>query len=244
MARVTVVDSAQAVAATAADHLTSLIEQSIEDRARARVCLTGGRTARRLYERLANPVGPQRIDWSRVQLFWGDERHVPPDDPESNFGMAQRTLLARVAIPASQIHRMRGELRDPAVAASEYEAVLLQCAGKDPMFDVMLLSLGEDAHVASVFPGSPLLHDRGAGLVRAIPQEKGPWRMTLSPRALVDADAILALASGNAKADALRAALEPPDDVVRWPAQLLRTAGERVEWVVDREAASGLSAIR
>ncbi len=250
MARVTVVSDPAAVAAAVAGRLTALIEQSIGERGNAIVCLTGGRAAKSVYERLANPDGPHRIDWARVHLFWGDERHVSPDDPDSNSGMAWRALLAHVPVPAAQIHRMPGESPDPAAAAGAYEATLREgfaLAGRsDQRFDVMLLSVGEDAHIASIFPGSPLVSDlplnnRGADLVRSAQARDGAWRIALTPAALLDARAILAMASGAAKADAVRAALELPDDIARWPAQLLRAAGDRVEWMVDHEAAAGSS---
>lgn len=296
MALLTVVDDEEAVAATSAERVAALIEQSTAARGNAVVCLTGGRTPRRLYELLAanrqssqpgGPLAPHRarrggdpagrpasrtqrvraaVDWTRVHLFWGDERHVPPDHPESNFGMAHRALIAHVPIPRTQVHRIRGELPDAAAAAREYEATLREgflLAGRsDQTFDVMLLGLGEDGHIASIFPGSSLLDagagspsdvgagsplDVGAGFSRPRSDRRvaavfaahlNAWRITLTPLALLDARAILMVVSGQTKAEAVRAALELPDDVSRWPVHLLRAAGDRVEWIIDRAAAT------
>lgn len=231
MAIVTILSSEEEVAEAAAERVTSLMQDALSARGAVAVCLAGGRTPRRLYELLADAGRPwrARIDWTGVHVFWGDERQVPPSDPESNFRMAHRALLTHVRIPRSQVNRMRGELADPAAAAREYEMILPEA------FDIMLLGLGEDAHIASVFPGSPLF--RGEGRVAAVRVEHlNAWRITLTPPALLSARAILVLASGDHKAQAVRAALDAPMDVGHSPAQLLRAAGDRVEWIMDAAA--------
>jgi 6-phosphogluconolactonase len=268
VAIVTVLRDQETLATAAAERVMALAAAAIAARQRASLCLSGGQTPRRLYELLADPSRPWRatVDWTRVHVFWGDERPVPPDHPESNFGMAYRALLANVPIPADQIHRMRGELVDAAEAAREYEMVLSgagldrsprgpQGSAPQAMFDVLLLGLGEDAHIASVFPGSPLFHV-GADRLRAASASRlegsrvaavwvnqlNAWRITLTPPALLAARAILVLVSGAGKADAVRAALEGPEDLSRWPVQLLRAAGTRVEWLIDSAAAQRLGA--
>jgi 6-phosphogluconolactonase len=234
MAVVTTVDNEVELAAAAAARLTALVEAAMTARGTAAVCLTGGSTPERLYTLLADEGEPwrSRIDWQRLHVFWGDERHVPPDHPDSNFGMAHRAMLSRVPIPPANVHRMRGEYPDAREAARAYEPELRP-------FDVMLLGLGEDAHIASIFPGSPLL-DRGPqGPVAAVWAEHlHAWRITLTPPALLAAPAILMIVAGAAKAGAVRAALKLPDDVTKYPAQLLRSAGDRVEWFIDRAAAA------
>lgn len=258
MVRLTVVRNEDAVVATAAERVTSNVDTSLADRGSAVVCLTGGSTPQRLYEGLAEEA--RAIDWTRVHLFWGDERHVPPDHPDSNFGMAHRALVAHVPVPAPQIHRMRGELPDATAAASAYEAELREgfarAGRRDQTFDLMLLGLGEDAHVASIFPGSELLV-AGAGLPGPSEGESSrrgsngrvaavwaahlnAWRITLTPPAILDARAILMIVAGEQKAEAVRVALEMPEDISRWPAHLLRSAADRVEWVVDEAAAGRL----
>src|SRR3954463_8591776 len=152
MARIAVADSL-AYNDAAAERITQLIESAIAIRRTAFVSLTGGSTPRDTYAALADPSRPYRarIDWERVRLFWGDERHVPPDHPDSNFGMADRALLQHVPIRPDHVHRIRAELPDAHEAAAAYATELPET------FDVMLLGLGEDCHIASIFPGSQLL---------------------------------------------------------------------------------------
>jgi len=276
VAILTIAGSEQELTSAAAERITALVERAIAERGNAMVSLTGGTTPRHLYEALADPVGPwrARIAWSHVHLFWGDERRVPPDHHDSNFRMADDALVRRVPVPPSQVHRMRGELADAAAAARDYDDELrtgFAAAGRtDGTFDVMLLGMGEDAHIASIFPGSELLSRRpskgrptndggGAGSLSDpersdhVAQGLAPrrdrvaavwaehldaWRITLTPSALLDARAIVMLVSGDKKAAAVSAAIEGPLDVGRWPAQLLREADDRVEWLLDRAAAS------
>jgi 6-phosphogluconolactonase len=234
VAVVTVLTDHEALAAAAATRVASLVGSAIAARRRANLCLAGGQTPRRLYSLLADPSHSfgSTIDWTRVHVFWGDERQVPPDHAESNFGMAHRALLAHVPIPADQIHRIRGELADAAEAANEYQMTL------SGLLDVALLGLGADGHIASIFPGSPLLIPDRLNRVAAVRVEHlHAWRITLTPSALLDARALVVLVSGADKAAAVRAALNGPDDVRKWPAQLLRVAGDRVEWFIDSAAA-------
>ena len=262
MALLTIVDDEAAVAAASAARITSLIQEAVAHRGSAVVSLTGGHTPERLYTMLADRGQPWRgrIEWSRVHLFWGDERHVPPDHRDSNFGMANRTLVSQVPIPPAQVHRMRGEIADAAAAAREYEATLTSgfaaAARVDRTFDVMLLGLGEDAHIASVFPGSPLLDGIGgtAGPGVERPHDDAPrvaavwaphlnaWRITLTPTAILDSRAFVMIVAGAAKAAAVHAAIEAAEDIRNRPAQLLRAAGGRVDWIIDRPAAARLRA--
>ena len=254
MARLTIAADKTAMSETAAERITSLIEWGITSRGLAAVSLTGGSTPDQLYDLLADADRPWRgrIQWDHLHLFWGDEREVPPDHPESNFGLAHRLLIRHVSIPDTQVHRMRGEL--PASDAGRlYDAVLRtrrdQTAG--PLFDVMLLGIGGNAHIASIFPDSPLLiPERSERLEQserlerlatgvAVPQ-LSQWRITMTPPALLDSAAIIMIANGPSKADAIAAAIDGPADVARYPAQLLRDAGDRVEWIIDAAAAARL----
>ena len=255
MARVTVVVDKDAMSETAAERIASLIESAVASRGLAAVSLTGGDTPDLLYELLADGRRPwrRRIDWQHLHLFWGDEREVPPDHPESNYGLAHRLLLRHVDVPETQVHRMRGEL--PASDAGRlYDAVLRarrdQTAG--PLFDVMLLGIGSNAHIASIFPESPLLleqlerSERSERVERlttgvAVP-ELSQWRITMTPTAILDSANIIMIASGASKADAVAAAIDGPLNVETFPAQLLRQAGDRVEWIIDAAAAARLPA--
>jgi 6-phosphogluconolactonase len=239
---VTVCRDVAALDAAGAARLTALIDAAITARGTAMVSLTGGNTPYGLYQALADSAQPwrTRIDWSRVHLFWGDERHVPPDHHESNFGMANDALVRHVPIPPSHVHRMRGELPDAHEAARLYDEEV-----RGVTFDVMLLGLGDDAHIASLFPGSELLAaERRQSVVPRVAAVWAPhlnaWRITLTPAAILDSRAIVMFVAGANKADAVYAAVAGPLDVARHPAQLLRSAGDRVEWLIDRSAAARL----
>lgn len=234
---------AAAAAMQAAERITTLIEAAIGERGLAAVCLTGGSTPAPLYALLADPAHPwrARVHWPGVHLFWSDERHVPADDPDSNYGMARRTLIDQVPIPTPHVHQIRGDRQDPHDAAREYALLL------PDTFDVMLLGLGADAHIASIFPGSPLLagagggHAHGARVAAVWAEHLEEWRITLAPPAILNARALVLFVTGAAKADAVHAALEAPADLARYPAQLLRDAGDRTEWFLDNAAAARLS---
>ena len=201
--------------------------------------LSGGMTPRGVYTQLAVET---RLDWARVHVFWGDERHVPPDHPDSNFRMANETLLSKVPIPPGNIHRVRTDDSNAERAANEYEEVIRTffslTAGEFPRFDVVLLGLGTDAHTASLFPGSPLLTEQRpiVGAVRV--DHLNSTRITLTPPAINHAACVMFLVSGEAKAEALRAVLREPSDTQRRPAQAIRPTSGRLIFMVDAEAAS------
>lgn len=249
MARLTVAENEEHLAQVAAERFTQLVEAAVTERGAAFVSLTGGSTPRRLYSILADPAHPwrDRVPWRDVHLFWGDERHVPPDHPDSNYGMAKASLIDHISMPESHVHRMRGELPDARDAADDYERTLRDLVST---FDVMLLGLGEDAHIASIFPDSELLRDAATGqpfsrAERRVAAVWAPhldaWRITLTPAAILDSRVIVMLVSGTSKAPAVHVALEAPDDVRRSPVQLLRAAVEPVEWFIDRAAATRIS---
>ena len=248
MARLTVAEDEVELARLAAERITQLIEHAVAANDRAFVSLAGGNTPRRLYSNLADARQPwrDRIPWTQLHLFWGDERHVPPNHPDSNYGMAKAALLDQVPIPADHIHRIRGELPDARDAATEYDSVVsgfsrtadrVSAFRRTHLFDLMLLGLGEDAHIASIFPGSELLdreNDRRVAAVWA--PHLNAWRITLTPDIVLDSQSIVVLAAGGRKVKAAQAALNEPSDVKKYPAQLLRSAGDRVEWFLDRAA--------
>jgi 6-phosphogluconolactonase len=235
VAVLTVVEDEGALASTGADRVAAIVDDAVRERGRAIVSLTGGSTPKRMYEALARDAA--RLPWQQVHLFWGDERAVPPEHPESNYGMARDALISHVLIPPGQVHRMRGELL-PDAAARQYERELMGT------FDLMLLGLGEDAHIASIFPGSPVIDERVRLTAAPWAPHLNAYRITLTPPALLDARRIVMLVSGHTKADAVKAAIEGPEDRHRWPAQLLRDADDRVEWLIDRAAAQALSSPR
>lgn len=231
------------LARAAAEEFTRRADEAVRTRERFTVVLSGGSTPRSLYALLADPAEPfrDRIEWRAVHFFWGDERHVPPDHPESNFRMARETLLDAAPIPAENIHRIRGE--EPASrAASLYEDELRALFSTAPRFDLVLLGLGADAHTASLFPGTEAVRERERWVVASWVEKLRSFRITLTPAALNRADAVIFLVQGEEKSEALHAVLEGECDLDRWPAQAIRPESGEVLWLVDRAAASGLKA--
>lgn len=237
MALLTIADDDRALAEMVARRMTGIVESTVRDAGMARVCLTGGSTPAKLYELLASDAWRDRMAWDRTHLYWSDERHVPPDHKDSNYGMTRAALVMHVPIPASHVHRIRGEL-PPDEAAAMYERELPQ------RFDVMLLGMGDDTHIASIFPGSPVAHERVRRVAAPWVPHLKSYRITLTPPALLGAAHVAMLVSGAGKAAAVAAALEAPDDPDRHPVHLLRAAGDAVEWFIDRAAARGLASRR
>lgn len=226
-----VVGDAAALATAAARHVIACAERAIETRGGFRLALPGGRSVAGMLAELARDPMRDQLEWDKVVILFADERAVSPSDTEANYRLVRETLLDPLGERAPRVRRMRGEAADLEEAAREYDAEMVDFA------DLVVLGLGEDAHVASLFPGSPLLADRTrrAAVVDASPKPPAR-RLTLLPRALAESrQGVLVLASGAAKAQALRAALAPGAVPVRTPATLL--AGGL--WLADRDAANG-----
>jgi len=224
-------ENPDAVADAAARRVAEAAALAIAARGRFSIALSGGRTPRGLYQRLAAGVTPP-IDWSRMRIYFADERAVPPDDPESNFRLARETLIDPAGIPPKNVHRMKGEYPDLAAAVEEYEAHL-----GEPL-DLVVLGLGEDGHIASLFPGRGAVLETVHRVAAVLDAPKPPpRRLTLTPRALAEAREVLVLVTGSEKAAAAARALETSGPASELPARLVR---DRV-WLLDRAAAAGLS---
>ena len=209
-------------------------------RGRASVALTGGSTAPPLFAVLRED---QRIPWHEVHAFFTDERAVPPDDPLSNFRAAQEGILSRVRV--ASVHRLRGEAKDLSAEARRAASELRQSLGSPPRLDLVLLGLGPDGHILSLFPGVAASADRGDDeLVRAVaaPEHVDPHvpRLTLTPFLVVTARTVVLQVAGSGKARVLARALKGAEDLVACPAQWLRKASGRVVVVADAGAASEL----
>jgi 6-phosphogluconolactonase len=227
----TTVSDAEAAAARASSLLARLIIDAREKRGVAHVALAGGETPRRTYELLAEELE----DWSGVELWFGDERCVSPDDPESNYLMVSESLLARANIDPGNVHRILGEL-GPEEAARRYAAELCDHVPRDengtPVLDVVLLGLGPDGHTASLFPGGEELESQDIVVPVFRAPKPPPERVSLSLMVLRAARHCVMLATGPSKADAVAALIAGPDRHV--PASLLRTG--RLELIVDDAA--------
>jgi 6-phosphogluconolactonase len=242
--RVRVLPDLDAVAESAARETAEAAQQAITLRGRFLVALAGGRTPALAYRHLAADPWCDSVNWSRVEFFWGDERAVPADDPESNYGLARRALLRPLAIDERRVHRMRAEDPDLAAAAREYASALERIAGAPPVLDLVLLGMGADGHVASLFPGSAALSENERAVVDVRVPATGASRLTLTLPVILSARGVLVQVAGAEKADALRRVLQPGPDADTLPAGRLREAGERVVWLVDASAGSALDPAR
>jgi 6-phosphogluconolactonase len=222
----------------AAASFQRLAAESIAAAGRFSVALSGGSTPGALYRLLSEPPFREAIAWPRVHLFWGDERFVPADHPDSNYRLAREAFISRVPIPAGNVHPMPTEGSDPDAAAARYEETLRRFFAPPPRFDLVLLGLGADGHTASLFPGSPALDEDGRLVVAVHVPKLDTWRLTLTPPALRSARHVMILVSGLDKASVLREVMEGPYDPHRLPAQLVRPQGGELTWLVDEAAAS------
>lgn len=243
---VRIVDDAEELACEAADLFVWLGQQAITAGGRFRVALSGGSTPKVLYAMLASPAFSGQLEWPRVDLFFGDERCVPPDHPDSNFGIANESLLRPLKIAPGRVFRMRGEDSNPDQAARQYEDVIRKefgaSAPASPSFDLILLGLGDDGHTASLFAGTPALEERTRLVVANLAPRGVRNRLTLTTPAINHASTVLFLVSGISKADAVHAVLDDRDrDGGRVPAKLIRPVSGRLIWLLDRAAASALT---
>ena len=206
------------------------------------MALSGGSTPKKMFAMLANDAALRnRMPWSRVHFFWGDERHVPPDHTDSNFRMANETMLSRVPVPPENIHRIRAENPDAGKAAEDYEQELREffMLGPEqlPPFDCVFLGMGTDGHTASLFPGTKALQERKRLVVPNWVDKFQSYRITLTPPVLNNADLVIFLVSGEEKAQPLRTVLEGQKQPDRLPSQLIEPTHGKLLWLVDRAAA-------
>ena len=234
-----------ALALRAAYHLTELVEEAVAARGRARVAVSGGSTPKATFALLADPAHPflARMPWDRLELFFVDERTVPPDDKDSNYRMTREALLNKVNMKPEQVHRMQGEL-EPEVAAAEYEFDLRRSfrleGAEAPRFDVVTLGMGDDGHTASLFPHTEAIHEMGRLVVANQVPQKETWRITLTWPVINHAREVFFLIAGKDKADRLKQVLLGPRDVETLPSQLIWPASGILTLILDQAAAAEL----
>lgn len=225
----------ESLAAAAAEDLADCVERAIRQGGRCRVAMAGGSTPRRVYRLAAESKLASRIEWDRVQVFWGDERCVPPTDPASNYRMVHDELLTRVPIPAGNVHRIECE-RSPDHAARAYAETL----GDEPL-DLILLGMGDDGHTASLFPDTPELGKHEARVIVTAAPVAPVDRVSLTLRAINEAATVRFWVSGAAKARPVAAVFRQIDgDAPRLPAARVRPRSGRICWLVDAAAAERL----
>jgi 6-phosphogluconolactonase len=231
------------LARNTAEQFVALAGTAIARSGRFAVALSGGSTPRALYGLLGSAEVRHRIDWSRVHLFWGDERCVSPDHPDSNFRMVRESLLAGIQIPPGNVHRMIGE-QEPGQAAAGYEAELKQFFGADgalPRFDLVLLGLGEDGHTASLFPGSAAVDVTQRLAATSYVDKLRAHRLTLTLPVINAAAQVSFLVAGQEKSAIVKKLLGADSDCSKFPAGMVRPASGHVTWFITQDAAAGLS---
>jgi 6-phosphogluconolactonase len=242
---VRILADANSIAQTAAAEFLEAAEQAVSEKGSFSVALAGGSTPKALYGLLAtNPLLQAKVPWSKIQFFFGDERHVPPTDEESNFRMAEEAMLGKAPVDPKQVHRIKGEKRNAAQAAEEYEQDLrasfrLQ-AGEFPRFDLVLLGMGPEGHTASLFPGTKALKEEHRLVVSNWVGKFYTDRITFTPPVLNNAARVIFMVHGEEKAPALKAVLEGPYEPEQLPAQIIQPKQGKVLWLVDPSAASML----
>jgi 6-phosphogluconolactonase len=235
-----------ALSRATAEHFVQAIQSAIAARGVARIAVSGGTTPKVVFALLADPDQPYRaaIPWDRLWIFWVDERCVPPEHPDSNFGAASHLLLSKVPLPPDHIIRIEGEL-DPEEAAARYESAIrahyrLEGA-QGPVFDMIQLGMGDDGHCASLFPHTAALHEMiRIAVANHVPQQKQSWRVTLTWPVINAARDVFFLIDGPAKADPLGRVLQGPYDPETLPSQLIQPQNGRLLFLLDAAAAAHL----
>lgn len=234
----------QELSAAAAEEVVHETEEAVAARGRFTIALSGGSTPRNLFTLLATN-GRSTLPWDRMFFFWGDERHVPPTDAESNYRMADEAMLSKIPVAVGNIFRVAAENPDAAAAAEAYEQTLRKFfaleSGQVPRFDLILLGLGPDGHTASLFPGTAAVQERTRLVVANWVDKLKTSRITLTLPVLNAARCVAFLVSGTDKADALKAVLEGDAPGEQYPSKLVKPTDGKLIWLVDRAAASGLS---
>jgi 6-phosphogluconolactonase len=234
----------QELFAAAAEEVVRAATDAVAQRGRFTIALSGGSTPRSLFNLLATNARTV-LPWDRMFFFWGDERHVPPTDPDSNYKMAEETMLSKIPVAAGNVFRIAAENPDAAAAAVSYEKTLQKFfalePGQFPRFDLILLGMGPDGHTASLFPGSAGLQEKSRLVIANWVEKFKTHRLTFTLPVLNAAACVAFLVSGTDKAPALHAVLESDAPGEQYPSQLVRPTDGKLIWLIDRAAASQLT---
>ncbi len=246
MPKITVYPDNESLVKGATDFIADQATSAIAERGRFTLALSGGNTPKPVYALLATPEYRDRIDWSKVLIFFGDERCVPPDDPQSNYLMVKNALLDHVPLPPENIFRIRGE-DPPEKAAADYTDAIQDIFGGDQMagapregFDLNLLGMGDNGHTASLFPGLAAVTETFRWVMPLYVEVVGMWRITMTPVVINASRKVAFLVSGAGKADVLQRVLEGPYQPVVLPSQIIKPASGELHWLLDEPAAAKL----
>jgi 6-phosphogluconolactonase len=243
--KIRIFTDAEAMSRAAAETLVRHISDCLKVRETYTIALSGGSTPQRLYSLLANEAALRdKMPWERIHFFWGDERCVPPDHPQSNYRMADQTMLSKVPIPSKNIHRIHAENADAEKAAADYETEIRRFFGIQgkhiPVFDFVLLGMGADGHTASLFPATSALAETESLVVANRVAKFQSTRLTLTLPLINHATRILFLVCGEDKAGTLKAVLEGRRQADRYPAQRIQPSRGELLWFLDQSAAARL----
>ena len=231
--------SAEETITALANWITSLIQKTLEVKDKFTIALSGGETPKKLYQTLASDEYREKINWSRLHIFWGDERYVSFTDERNNAKMAFDNLLSDVNIPAEQVHRILTDII-PEESAKQYENILHKYFDeKQTTFDLVLLGMGDDGHTLSLFPNSELLNDKQSWVRADYTGQKGMKRITLMPSVVNKSSAIVFFVTGVAKAKVLKEVIEEPVNH-NYPSQLIQPSNGELHWFLDSSAAKFL----
>jgi len=226
----------------AAQYIVRLANEAIVTRGRFSIALSGGSTPKELYSLLATEPYRSQLAWPSIEIFWSDERCVPPESPDSNYAMAHEVLLSKIPIPANHIHRMPADKADRDAASQEYTLEMQRTFGTNgiPSFDLLQLGMGPEGHTASLFPHQPSLQEQQRLVMPVTVPKPPPPRLTFTPLILNASRHILFLVTGSEKADALHAVLEADYQPEEYPAQIIRPPNGEVTWMLDTNPAAKL----
>lgn len=243
-ATIRILSTPQELFEAAAEEVIKATNEAVAERGRFTIALSGGSTPKSLYNLLATNARTV-LPWDRMFFFWGDERHVPPTDPESNYRMTDEAMLAKVPVPPGNVFRIPAENPDAAAVAEDYEKTLRKFFKLEPdsvpRFDLILLGLGPDGHTASLFPGTAALHEKSRLVVANWVEKLKTHRLSLTLPVLNAARCVAFLVSGTDKATVLKTVLEEDAPGEQYPAKLVRPSDGNLVWLLDRAAASSLS---
>lgn len=234
-----------ATAQAAAQLFLDAVVRAAAARGVARIAISGGTTPKAMFALLADPAGPflKQVPWDKIELYWVDERCVPPDNAESNYRMTKEAMLSKVPLPAEKVHRMEGEL-EPEVAAARYESMIRNTfkleGAETPTFDLVLLGMGDDGHTASLFPHTEALNEMSHIAVPNHVPQKDTWRITLTWPVINQGREVAFLIEGAGKAQVLHDVLMGPYQPETYPSQIIRPASGRLTLLLDRAAAANL----
>ncbi len=243
-AEIRVLTTPQDLFAAAAEEIVRLANEAVAERGRFTIALSGGSTPKSLYTLLATNARTM-LPWERMFFFWGDERHVPPTDPDSNYRMANESMLSKVSVPPANVFRVPAENPEAATVAKEYESTLKRFfqteAGQFPRFDLILLGMGPDGHTASLFPGTAGLAERSRWVIANWVEKLKTHRLSFTLPVLNAARCVAFLVSGTDKAQVLKSVLQENVAGEQYPAKMVQPVDGRLVWFLDRAAASALS---